>query len=809
MLSPIITGSLVGYVSIGDNGKMVLPFREHLGLEGLCYVVHDLDPDAQGNSDPAANVERGSVGPVGEFVPIDYTRVETLRLPSGCADLVTMNQGLHHLPQARLPFFLAEVMRILRPSGLFIVREHDASEALIPMLDLAHSVFNAVTGVSARSERTEIRAFRPVLEWRKLIESAGFIDSMLYAMEAGDPTLDEMMCFVKPPFKPSPSEECEASRQRSKLSAGLVPVAPQLVPGPVQMAMNHGPMALIDMVRSALGALDGGLHGLEAFVDAQTNKLSSGQQFAVMSFTKGFFSTIKMFLQRFRPVLEHVQLRDSVESPFPLEELMLIVKSVLEKGERGTASANEVAAIAVIKDIQAMFNPSTPATTPVAENQDVNDIDDDDDDEFEDALDEQGRTTSGALQEPHPEATAIEIEALLTRLLALYPDMASPEFLTRAGFPARAQVALLGQLSSAPGETTTAAGLRQVSVGLCSKLDPTSFEEFSYAIAAIVDQGNVPPLTFAGFQEPGSPWWRVAMAVLGSKRVTFTARGLMMAAMVGLEPVTQMWQVARETRKQQERHALREQRRQELEGQGAALTHHTSAVIDSHTKQGLASALDWISDSVHTVCIPISSSGGADVETEARVLTDVKEIVEATIQVEQRQTTGQLLKERHDCTSFMRQMLHSGGSSDGAGGRRMSIGAQELDRVLEWIDLEVANTSPPVHEEPRRPYRFGDITRGVLSAVVAVAADISQPLVTSPARLTCVIRYSVQHAAEPDPDAYLPHVKVLLERCKRAGQLKELHGSDGEYTWVSFSRDTHAYLHTTSSVWFLVAFYAL
>ena len=94
------------------------------------------------------------------------------------------------------------------------------------------------------------------------------------------------------------------------------------------------------------------------------------------------------------------------------------------------------------------------------------------------------------------------------------------------------QVALLGQLSSAPGETTTAAGLRQVSVGLCSKLDPTSFEEFSCAIAAIVDQGNVPPLTFAGFQESGSPWWRVAMAVLGSKRVTFTARGLMMAVVL-------------------------------------------------------------------------------------------------------------------------------------------------------------------------------------------------------------------------------------------------------------------------------------
>ena len=46
------------------------------------------------------------------------------------------------------------------------MREHDARPELLPMLDLAHSVFNAVTGVDGAAERAEIRAFRPVLEWR-------------------------------------------------------------------------------------------------------------------------------------------------------------------------------------------------------------------------------------------------------------------------------------------------------------------------------------------------------------------------------------------------------------------------------------------------------------------------------------------------------------------------------------------------------------------------------------------------------------------------------------------------------------------
>jgi hypothetical protein len=62
-----------------------------------------------------------------------------------------MNQGLHHLRPEQLPLFLHAVSRVLRPGGLFIVREHDmADAALRPVLDCAHMVFNAVTGVRRR-----------------------------------------------------------------------------------------------------------------------------------------------------------------------------------------------------------------------------------------------------------------------------------------------------------------------------------------------------------------------------------------------------------------------------------------------------------------------------------------------------------------------------------------------------------------------------------------------------------------------------------------------------------------------------------
>lgn len=118
-------GSLIGYVSIGDNGKMVHELRRSCGLTGEVWVVHDADPDARGEPEVAAVLERGSVTPAGRFVAVDYTSLEEgwlSAIPSGAADLVTMNQGLHHLPPSLLRSFLREVRRVLRPNGLFIVR---------------------------------------------------------------------------------------------------------------------------------------------------------------------------------------------------------------------------------------------------------------------------------------------------------------------------------------------------------------------------------------------------------------------------------------------------------------------------------------------------------------------------------------------------------------------------------------------------------------------------------------------------------------------------------------------------------------
>jgi len=214
---------ITSYASVGDGGRLVrslakelraaddegvwrtgTAWRRPLGgggagpFPGRAWVVHDRP---RGLTDV---IERGSVLPVGDFVPLDYDRVDEACLraiPTGAVDLVTCNQGLHHFHPAQLPHFLREVARVLRPGGVFITREHDATDGLLPLLDLAHSTFNAVMGVGAESEAAEVRGFRPLREWRRLVEGCtGLEDTMVYAAEPLhlDPTEDVMMAFRKP-----------------------------------------------------------------------------------------------------------------------------------------------------------------------------------------------------------------------------------------------------------------------------------------------------------------------------------------------------------------------------------------------------------------------------------------------------------------------------------------------------------------------------------------------------------------------------------------------------------------------------------
>ena len=155
-----------------DNGKLVLKLRTALGLRGKSYVCHDAEC---GDDDLPAILERGSLDPVGEYVKFDYMEglVEeehgNRTADEVCAAAAEGDPGawlagvragsptpawtsppstrasITSPPRGSSP---SEVGRILRPGGVFLIREHDLDldrardrrrGCPVEVLDLAHA----------------------------------------------------------------------------------------------------------------------------------------------------------------------------------------------------------------------------------------------------------------------------------------------------------------------------------------------------------------------------------------------------------------------------------------------------------------------------------------------------------------------------------------------------------------------------------------------------------------------------------------------------------------------------------------------
>ena len=179
-----------GYVSIGDAGRCVNTLKDKLQINGPIYIVHD-------KQSPLDIIERGSLFPVGKFIKFDYKEVNDLNIPNESISLVTCLMGLHHFPTEKLPTFLKSIHRIMKDDGIFIFREHNAYQELLPIVTCAHNSFNAITGVSLEEEETEIRAFRTIQDWKKLLKENGFEDTEIYDIQSNDPTEDYLMGFKK------------------------------------------------------------------------------------------------------------------------------------------------------------------------------------------------------------------------------------------------------------------------------------------------------------------------------------------------------------------------------------------------------------------------------------------------------------------------------------------------------------------------------------------------------------------------------------------------------------------------------------
>jgi hypothetical protein len=90
------------------------------------------------------------------------------------------------------------IVRVLRPGGMFILRDHDVSTPQMrTFVSLVHTVFNAGLKEPWETNQRELRHFRPVADWVAYLQERGLSDSGQRQLQAHDPSCNVLMAFTK------------------------------------------------------------------------------------------------------------------------------------------------------------------------------------------------------------------------------------------------------------------------------------------------------------------------------------------------------------------------------------------------------------------------------------------------------------------------------------------------------------------------------------------------------------------------------------------------------------------------------------
>jgi SAM-dependent methyltransferase len=183
------------YVEIGTPGRYVGALRERMRIGSEVYLVHQREPSLSAED----VVERGQLSKAGVYVPLDaYAPLTGGRIPEGKIDLITNFIGLHHAPRARLDGFVDSIHGLLRPGGLFVLRDHDVRDAgQDTLVALAHDVFNAGLGVPWSSNAAELRFFQSIPAIEDYLASHGFVRFGARLAQPGDPTQNLLLAFQR------------------------------------------------------------------------------------------------------------------------------------------------------------------------------------------------------------------------------------------------------------------------------------------------------------------------------------------------------------------------------------------------------------------------------------------------------------------------------------------------------------------------------------------------------------------------------------------------------------------------------------
>lgn len=193
------TKTLENVVEIGTPAAYVSSIKGKVRIDGKVYSINDKKRVTDIAQSFSMSPAKGFVT-YDKFIDLnDYDPISATDIPSNSVDLVICTIGLHHADPAKLEPFIASIRRILKPRGVFILRDHDAkTRDLFAMAYAAHSVFNVIMNRDPlATELTELRHFKPIDDWIKQIEDQGFKAGPERLLQKGDPTLNTMVKFTK------------------------------------------------------------------------------------------------------------------------------------------------------------------------------------------------------------------------------------------------------------------------------------------------------------------------------------------------------------------------------------------------------------------------------------------------------------------------------------------------------------------------------------------------------------------------------------------------------------------------------------
>jgi len=187
--------NISSYVEISGNGRYLSALRRHVRFRGDVVLLSDAPP---GNS-LAEIMERGGFGQQGRWLPLDlYSPIRQEDVRDNSVDMVSCYEGLHGIEPADRADFLASVHRVLRPGGLFIVREHDVTDPeLRSFVSLTRTVANLGRGVPWETNFDAPRHFASIEDWVQRLDIAGFNDTGARLLQANDSTRNTLMSFTK------------------------------------------------------------------------------------------------------------------------------------------------------------------------------------------------------------------------------------------------------------------------------------------------------------------------------------------------------------------------------------------------------------------------------------------------------------------------------------------------------------------------------------------------------------------------------------------------------------------------------------